>query len=121
LVSWTAFLPTIYALSTSTKSKSLKALYTMSVKKQMEKKWWLKYSGSFFSRSRQLGLFSESLDYAASLLNVPGTYFALLPAGRTGVKSYIRHIDFKDGVSRNRHPNNRQLPAHLVQRINRIF
>ncbi len=68
----------------------------MSLKKQMEKKWWLKYCGSF---SVTPGTWSvrESLAYAAELLNVPGNILIYYPQGNLE-SSHIRHIEFKDGV-----------------------
>ena len=78
------------------KKQKLKRIYTMSVKKQMEKNWWLKYSGSF-SVDPGKRTVSESLDYAASLLNEPGNILIYYPQGNLE-SEYIRHIEFKDGI-----------------------
>jgi len=78
------------------KKQKLKRIYTMSVKKQMEKNWWLKYSGSF-SVDPGKRTVSESLDYAASLLNEPGNILIYYPQGNLE-SQYIRHIEFKDGI-----------------------
>jgi hypothetical protein len=71
-------------------------LYAMSVKKQMEKKWYLKYSGSFSVDPGKRSI-NETFDYAASLLNEPGNLLIFYPQGELE-SSYIRHINFKDGI-----------------------
>lgn len=78
------------------KQQKLKGLYTMSVKKQMEKKPWLKYFGSF---SVEPGSWSikESLEYAAELLNTPGNILLFYPQAELE-SQHIRHINFKDGI-----------------------
>jgi len=78
------------------KKTLIKGMYAMSVKKQMEKKPWLKYSGSFSVEpgKRSVG---ESLNYAASILNKPGNVLIYYPQGELE-SAYIRHIDFKDGI-----------------------
>jgi len=78
------------------KQQKLKHIYTMSVKKQMEKNWWLKYSGSFSVEPGKRSV-AESLDYAASLLNEPGNLLIYYPQGNLE-SAYIRHIEFKDGI-----------------------
>ncbi len=77
--------------------QKIKGLYTMSVKKQMEKNWWLKYLGSF---SVQPGAWSvgESLAYAAEKLNEPGNVLLYYPQGNLE-SNYIRHIELKDGIA----------------------
>ena len=85
------------------KKQKIKALYTMSVKKQMEKNWWLKYLGSF---SVQPGSWSvrESLAYAAEKLNEPGNILLYYPQGNLE-SNHIRHIEFRDGI------------AEIIQRV----
>lgn len=78
------------------KKQKVKGLYAMSVKKQMERNWWLKYTGSFSVDPGKRSV-DESLEYAASLLNEPGNVLFYFPQGELE-SSYIRHIDFKDGV-----------------------
>jgi hypothetical protein len=78
------------------KKQKLKRIYTMSVKKQMEKNWWLKYSGSF-SVDPGTRSVNESLNYAASILNEPGNILIYYPQGNLE-SQYIRHIEFKDGI-----------------------
>ena len=78
------------------KRQKLKGLYTMSVKKQMEKNWWLKYCGSFSVEPGKRSV-DESLAYAASLLSGPGNILLYFPQGDLE-SSHIRHIEFKDGI-----------------------
>lgn len=78
------------------KKQKLKGIYTMSVKKQMEKNWWLKYSGSFSVEPGKRSV-DESLDYSASILNEPGNLLIYYPQGNLE-SAYIRHIAFQDGI-----------------------
>jgi len=78
------------------KKQPIKGMYAMSVKKQMEKKPWLKYSGSFSVEPGKRSV-DESLSYAASILSEPGNLLIYYPQGELE-SAYIRHIDFKDGV-----------------------
>ena len=78
------------------KQQKLKGLYTMSVKKQMEKNWWLKYCGSFSIDPRSWSI-KESLEYAAELMNTPGNILLFFPQAELE-SHHIRHIDFKDGI-----------------------
>jgi hypothetical protein len=74
----------------------LKGIYTMSLKKQMEKNWWLKYCCSF-SVEPGMRSVAESLEYAAELLNEPGNLLIYYPQGNLE-SQHIRKIEFKDGV-----------------------
>ena len=78
------------------KKQQIKGIYAMSVKKQMERNWFLKYFGSFSVEpgKRSVG---ESLDYAAEVLNTPGNILIYYPQGNLE-SSHIRHIEFKDGI-----------------------
>jgi 1-acyl-sn-glycerol-3-phosphate acyltransferase len=78
------------------KKQKLKGLYSMSVKKQMEKKWWLKYAGSFSVEPGKRSV-NESLSYAAKLLSEPGNLLIFYPQGELE-SMYVRHIDFKEGL-----------------------
>jgi 1-acyl-sn-glycerol-3-phosphate acyltransferase len=78
------------------KQQPLKGLYTMSVKKQMQKNWWLKHAGSF-SVDPGTRSINESLDYAASLLNEAGNILIYYPQGNLE-SQHIRHIEFKEGI-----------------------
>jgi len=78
------------------KKQPIKGMYAMSVKKQMEKKPWLKYSGSFSVEPGKRSV-DDSLNYAASILSQPGNLLIYYPQGELE-SAYIRHIDFKDGI-----------------------
>jgi hypothetical protein len=78
------------------KQQKLKGLYTMSVKKQMEKNWWLKYCGSFSVEPGKWSI-KESLEYAAELMNTPGNILLFFPQAELE-SQHIRHIEFKDGI-----------------------
>jgi hypothetical protein len=93
---WDGFFAIYISFKLMDKRQKLKGLYTMSVKKQMEKKPWLKYFGSF-SVSPGTRSVDESLDYAASILNTPGNILIYYPQGDLE-SCHIRHIKFKDGI-----------------------
>ncbi|WP_259065483.1 lysophospholipid acyltransferase family protein [Mucilaginibacter sp. X4EP1] len=78
------------------KKQKIKGIYAMSVKKQMERNWFLKYFGSFSVEPGKRTV-TESLDYAAEVLNTPGNILIYYPQGNLE-SSHIRHIEFKDGV-----------------------
>jgi len=78
------------------KKQPIKGMYAMSVKKQMEKKPWLKYSGSFSVEPGKRSV-DDSLNYAASILSQPGNLLIYYPQGELE-SAYIRYIDFKDGI-----------------------
>ena len=78
------------------KQQNLKGLYTMSVKKQMEKNWWLKYCGSFSVEPGRWSI-KESLEYAAELMNKPGNILLFFPQAELE-SQHIRHIQFKEGI-----------------------
>lgn len=78
------------------KKHPLKGFNIMSLRKQMEKRPWLRRIGSFsvvpWSNSRD-----ESLAYAAEILSTPGNLLLFYPQARIE-SQYIRTIDFKDGI-----------------------
>ena len=78
------------------KQQPLRALYAMSVKKQMEKKPWLKYFGSFSVEPGRWSI-KESIEYAAGVLNTPGNILLFFPQAELE-SQHIRHIEFKDGI-----------------------
>jgi 1-acyl-sn-glycerol-3-phosphate acyltransferase len=78
------------------KKQKINGIYAMSVKKQMEKKPFLKYFGSFSVEPGKRSV-DESLDYAAEILNTPGNILLYYPQGNLE-SSHIRYIEFKDGI-----------------------
>ena len=73
-----------------------KTLYIMSVKKQMEKNWWLRYIGSFSIDPGKWSI-DESFNYAADILSKPGNVLLFYPQGNLE-SNYIRKIHFEDGI-----------------------
>lgn len=84
------------ALKFLDKKQPIKGIYTMSLKRQMEKNWWLKYCCSFSVEPGKRSV-AESLDYAAELMSVPGNLLIYYPQGNLE-SQHIRKIEFKDGV-----------------------
>lgn len=79
------------------KQGKMKRFYIMSLKKQMEKKWWLRYLGSFSVDPGKLSV-NESLAYAAEILNEPGNLLLFFPQGNLE-SVHIRTIQCEDGIS----------------------
>lgn len=79
------------------KKGNMKRLYIMTLKKQMELNWWLKYLGSFSVEPRKLSV-RESLAYAAEILNEPGSLLLFFPQGNLE-SCHIRTIQFQDGIA----------------------
>ncbi len=79
------------------KQGKMKRLYIMSLKKQMEMNWWLRYLGSF---SIEPGKYSvrETMAYAAEIMNEPGNLLLFFPQGNLE-SCHIRTILFQDGLS----------------------
>jgi hypothetical protein len=79
------------------KKQKLKGIYAMSVKKQMEKNRWLKYTGSF-SVDPASWTVDESINYAAELMNTPGSLLMFYP--QANLESIgVRYIEFKPGIN----------------------
>ncbi|MGV8877583.1 MAG: 1-acyl-sn-glycerol-3-phosphate acyltransferase [Sphingobacteriaceae bacterium] len=95
---WDGFLAAYLALHGIHKQQPMKALYIMSLKKQMQKNWFLKYLGSF-SIAPGARSMAESLRYAAEILNTPGNILLFYPQGNLE-SNYVRHIEFKEGLSK---------------------
>jgi hypothetical protein len=79
------------------KKQPLKGFYIMSLKKQMEKHWWLKYIGAF-SISPGPRSVEKSLTFAAETLSAPGNLLLFFPQGNLE-SSHVRHIEFQEGVA----------------------
>lgn len=72
-------------------------VYTMSMKKQMLMRPWLRYLGSF-SVNRGRASVGESLNYASEVLSVPGNLLLFFPQGDME-SQYIRKIIVKEGIN----------------------
>jgi hypothetical protein len=79
------------------KKNGMRRLYIMSIKKQMEKNWWLRYIGSFSIDPGKRSI-DESFTYAAEVLSKPGNLLLFYPQAKLE-SSYIRHIHFEDGLN----------------------
>lgn len=93
---WDGFFGVYLAFFGVHKKAPLTGFYIMSLKKQMQKNWWLKYIGAF-SVSPGSRSVEESLDYAAEVLSKPGNLLLFYPQGNLE-SSHIRYIEFKDGL-----------------------
>ena len=79
------------------KQGKMKRLYIMSLKKQMEINWWLRYLGSFSVEPGKLSV-RESMAYAAEILDEPGNLLLFFPQGNLE-SCHIRTIEFQDGLA----------------------
>lgn len=93
---WDGFFAFYLCFKSIHKQQKLKKVYIMSVKKQIEKNWWLRYLGSFSIDPGKRSV-TESLEYAAEKLSEPGNILLYYPQGNLETLA-IRHIEFKDGV-----------------------
>jgi len=75
----------------------MRRMYIMSLKKQMEKVWWLRYVGSFSIEPRKRSM-KESFEYAAEVLSEPGNLLLYYPQGNLE-SNHISHIHFEHGLS----------------------
>ena len=94
---WDGFFAIYLCLHGIHKRRPMKGFYIMSLKKQMEKHWWLKYLGAFSVSSGARSI-EESLNYAAGILSKPGNLLLFYPQGNLE-SAYVRHIEFKDGIA----------------------
>ena len=83
---------------------NLKGFYIMVLEKQLAQHKWLTRLGCF-SVAPGTTTVSESLDYAAELLNTPGNIFLMFPQGNLE-SNHVRNILIKPGI------------AEIVKRIN---
>ncbi|MEJ5994674.1 1-acyl-sn-glycerol-3-phosphate acyltransferase [Pedobacter sp. Du54] len=79
------------------KKNGMRKLYIMSVKKQMEKNWWLRYIGSFSIDPGKRSI-EKSFSYAAEVLSEPGNLLLFYPQAKLE-SSHIRQIYFEDGLN----------------------
>lgn len=79
------------------KKNGMNKLYIMSLKKQMEKNWWLRYVGCFSIDPGKRSI-DESFAYAAEVLSKPGNLLLFYPQGKLE-SVQIRHIHFEDGIN----------------------
>lgn len=92
-----SFLDGVLAYHLTNKLFRKKKLYIMSIKKQMEKNWWLRYIGGFSIDPGKRSI-DESIDYAIHVLSKPGNVLLFYPQAKLE-SIYIRHIHFEDGIN----------------------
>jgi hypothetical protein len=76
---------------------TINGFYIMILEKQLEKNKWLTRLGCF-SVAPGTKTVSESLDYAASILDVPGNIFLMFPQGNLE-SNHVRNIVVKPGIA----------------------
>lgn len=94
---WDGILAGYLGLHAIYKENTIKCTYIMSLKKQLQKNSWLRYFGAF-SISPSGRTASESLEYAAEILSVPGNILLFFPQGNLE-SSHVREIVFKEGLA----------------------
>lgn len=92
-----SFLDGVLAYHLTNKLFRKKKLYIMSIKKQMEKNWWLRYIGGFSIDPGKRSI-DESIDYAIDVLSKPGSVLLFYPQAKLE-SIYIRHIHFEEGIN----------------------
>jgi hypothetical protein len=76
---------------------NLKGFYVMVLEKQLVKHRWLTRLGCF-SIAPQTNTVTESLAYAAAILDVPGNIFLMYPQGKIE-SNHVRDIQLKPGIT----------------------
>ncbi len=75
---------------------NIKGFYVMILEKQLQKNMFLRYLGCFSIAPGKVSI-SESLDYAAQVLNTPGNVLLMYPQGNLE-SQYVRKIIVKEGI-----------------------
>ncbi len=93
---WDGFWACYLMLNGIHKSENIKGFYVMILEKQLQKNMYLRYFGCF-SIAQGKASISESLDYAAQVLNTPGNVLLMYPQGNLE-SQYVRKIIVKEGI-----------------------
>jgi 1-acyl-sn-glycerol-3-phosphate acyltransferase len=95
---WDGFWAGYLCLKTICKQEpNIKGFYIMILEKQLEKNKWLTRLGCF-SIAPGTKTVSESLDYAGSILDVPGNIFLMFPQGKIE-SNHVRNIHLQPGIA----------------------
>ena len=94
---WDGFLANYLAFYGLHKARPMKALYVMSVEKQLRLNPWMRWFGSFPIAPGKRRMM-ESLNYAAELLSTPGNILLYFPQGNLE-SCHVREIIFQDGIN----------------------
>ncbi|MEO6151205.1 MAG: 1-acyl-sn-glycerol-3-phosphate acyltransferase [Mucilaginibacter sp.] len=78
------------------KPNRMRRLYIMSLKRQIELNWWMRYTGNFSIEPRKKSML-KSFEYAAEMLSQPGSLLLFYPQAHLE-SSHIRHIHFEEGL-----------------------
>jgi 1-acyl-sn-glycerol-3-phosphate acyltransferase len=94
---WDGFWACYLCLNGIHGSGNIKGFYVMILEKQLQKNMFLRRLGCFSIAPGKASV-SESLDYAAEILNTPGNLLLMYPQGNLE-SQYVRHIVVKEGIS----------------------
>lgn len=93
---WDGFWACYLMLNGIHESGNIKGFYVMILEKQLQKNMFLRYFGCFSVAPGKASI-SESLDYAAQVLNTPGNVLLMYPQGNLE-SQYVRKIVVKEGI-----------------------
>ncbi|TAE37231.1 MAG: glycerol acyltransferase [Sphingobacteriales bacterium] len=93
---WDGFWACYLCINGIYESGNIKGFYIMILEKQLQKNMFLRYFGCFSIAPGRASI-SESLDYAAQVLNTPGNVLLMYPQGNLE-SQYVRHILVKEGI-----------------------
>ena len=93
---WDGFWACYLMLNGIHQSGNIKGFYVMILEKQLQKNMFLRYFGCFSVAPGKASI-SESLDYAAQVLNTPGNVLLMYPQGNLE-SQYVRKIIVKEGI-----------------------
>ncbi len=93
---WDGFWACYLMLNGIHQSGNIKGFYVMILEKQLQKNMFLRYFGCFSVAPGKASI-SESLDYAAQILNTTGNLLLMYPQGNLE-SQYVRKIIVKEGI-----------------------
>ncbi|TAF45902.1 MAG: glycerol acyltransferase [Sphingobacteriales bacterium] len=93
---WDGFWACYLCLNGIHEGTNMKGFYVMILEKQLQKNMFLRYLGCFSVAPGRASV-SESLAYAAQILNTPGNVLLMYPQGNLE-SQYVRHIVVKEGI-----------------------
>ena len=94
---WDGFWACYLSLNGIHESGNIKGFYVMILEKQLQKNMFLRKFGCFSIAPGKVSI-SESLDYAAEVLNTPGNLLLMYPQGNLE-SQHVRHLVVKEGIS----------------------
>lgn len=94
---WDGFWACYLMLNGIHEGENIKGFYVMILEKQLQKNMFLRFFGCFSIAPGKVSI-SESLDYAAQVLNTPGNLLVMYPQGNLE-SQYVRRIVVKEGIA----------------------